>query len=51
MSDPIGWHSLVNRAGSVLFKTFTTSYKNFKERFFKEFVESASMSHFIDAAG
>jgi len=37
--------------GSVLFKAFTTSYKNFKERFFKVLVESEGTSHFFDAVG
>ena len=34
------WQSLVSRAGSVLFKPFTTSYKNFKGKFFKVLVRS-----------
>ena len=50
-SDPVGWHSLVSRAGSVLFKAFMASYKNFKERFFKVFVESVGTPYFFDAAG
>jgi len=51
LSDPVSWHSLVKRAGNVLFKAFTTSYKNFKERFFKVFVELAGMPHFFDTGG
>jgi len=50
-SDPVSWHSLVSRAGNVLFKASTTSYKNLKERFFKVFVERAGMPHFFDAVG
>jgi len=49
-SDLVGWHSLVSRAGSVLLKAFTASYNNFKERFFKVFMEPAGMAHFFDAA-
>jgi len=48
-SDPVCWHLLVSRAGSILFKAFTASYKNFKEKFFKVFVEPAGMLHFFDA--
>ena len=47
--DPVRWHSLVSQVGSVLFKAFTTSYKNFKERFFKVFMEPAGTPHFFDA--
>jgi len=47
----VEWHSLVSRAGNVLFKAFMTSYKNFKERFFKVFVDSAGTSHFFDVVG
>ena len=54
MSHPaelVGWHSLVSRAGSVLFKAFTASYKNFKEKFFKVYVELAGTRYFFDEVG
>ena len=50
-SELVGWHSLVSRAGSVLFKTFSASYKNFKEKFFKVFVEPTSTRYFFDEVG
>ena len=34
-SNPVSWVSLVSRPRSVRFAAFTTSYKNFKERYFK----------------
>jgi len=37
------WHSLVGRLGNVLFGSFTTSYKNFKEKFLKVFVRPEGM--------
>jgi len=51
VSHPVkltGWQSLVSREGSVLFKPFTTSYKNFKEKFFKVYMEPAGMRDFFD---
>jgi len=45
------WQSLVSRAGSVLFKPFTTSYKNFKEKFFKVYLEPAGTRYFFDEVG
>jgi len=50
-SDLVGWHSLVSRSGSVLFKAFLASYKNFKENFFKVFVEPAGTRYFFDEVG
>jgi len=50
-SELVGWHSLVSRASSVLFKALTTSYKNFKEKFFKVYVESAGTCYFFDDVG
>jgi len=47
----ISWQSLVSRAGSVLFKSFTASYKNFKEKFFKVYVEPAGTRYFFDKVG
>ena len=47
-SELVGWHSFVSRAGSVLFKAFSAFYKNFKEKFFKMFVEPAGTHYFFD---
>jgi len=47
-AELVGWHSLVGRIGSVLFKAFTASYKNFKEKLFKVFVEPAGTCYFFD---
>ena len=41
------WHSLVSGAGSVLFKPFTASYKNFKEKFFKVYVDPSGTYYFF----
>ena len=35
----------------VLFKPFTASYKNFKEKFFKVYVEPAGTRYFFDEVG
>jgi len=45
------WQSLVSRAGSVLFKPFTTSYKNFKEKFFKVYEKPAGTRYLFDEVG
>jgi len=45
------WQSLVSRAGSVLFKPFTASYKNFKEKFFKVYVEPTGTRYFFEEVG
>jgi len=37
-STPVSWLSLSSRPGNIRFAAFTTSYKNFKERYFKFFV-------------
>ena len=34
-SNPVSWVSLTSRPGSVRLAAFTTSYKNFRERYFK----------------
>jgi len=47
----ISWQSLVSRVVSVLFKAFTTSYKNFKEKFIKVYVEPAGTRYFFDEVG
>ena len=47
----VSWVSLVSRLGSVRFAAFTTSYKNFKERYFKIFVEPDDREYFYTAEG
>jgi len=42
---------LVSRAGSVSFKALSASYKNFKEKFFKVFVEPPGTRYFFDEVG
>jgi len=49
--SPVSWVSLVSRPGSVRFAAFTTSYKNFKERYFKIFVEPDGQEYFYNADG
>jgi len=49
-SELLGWHSLVSWEGSMLFKPFSTSYKNFKEKFLKMFVKLAGTHYFFDEA-
>jgi len=49
--SPISWVSLVSRPGSVRFTAFTTSYKNFKERYFKIFVGPDDREYFYNAEG
>ena len=49
--SPVSWVSLVSRSGSVRFAAFTTSYKNFKERYFKIFVEPDGREYFYTAEG
>jgi len=48
-ANPVSWVSLTSRPGSVCFAAFTTSYKNFKERYFKIFVEPDSREYFYNA--
>ena len=50
-ANPVSWVSLVSRPGSVRFAAFTTSYKNFKERYFKVFVELDDREHLYLAEG
>ena len=49
--SPVSWVSLVSHPGSVRFAAFTTSYKNFKERYFKIFVEPDGREYFYSAEG
>jgi len=46
--DPVSWLSFINRSSNILFALYTTSYKNFKEKFFKLFVESEGKELFFD---
>jgi len=50
-TEPIQWHSLIIQSGNILFSSYTTSYKNFKERFFKVFIRPKSMPYFFDEVG
>jgi len=50
-SELVDRHSLVSRSGSVLFKAFMASYKNFKEKFFKVFMEPVGTRYFFIEAG
>jgi len=34
-AEPVIWHSLISRSGNIILNPFTTSYTNFKGRFFK----------------
>jgi len=47
----VGWLSLSSRSGNVRFAAFTTSYKNFKEYYFKVFVEPDGRDLFYNADG
>jgi len=50
-STPVGWLSLSSRLGNVRFAAFTTSYKNFKDYYFKVFVEPDGRDLFYNADG
>ena len=50
-STPVGWLSLSSRPGNVRFAAFTTSYKIFKDYFFKVFVEPDGRDLFYNADG
>ena len=47
MSSPVSWLSLTSQPGSVRFAAFTTYYKNFKEKYFKIFVELDGRDFFM----
>ena len=38
-TEPFSWLSLISRWGNILFAPFTSTYKNFKGKFFKIFIE------------
>ena len=50
-STLVGWLSMSSLPGNVRFAIFTTSYKNFKEYYFKFFVEPDSRDLFYNADG
>ena len=50
-STPVSWLSLSSRPGNVRFVAYTTSYKNFKENYFKVFVEPDDRDLFYNADG
>jgi len=50
-STPVSWLSLSSRPGNVWFAPYTTSYKKFKEKYFKIFVEPNGSDFFYDAEG
>ena len=39
LADHISWLSLASRSGNILFAPLTSSYKNFKGKFFKKLIE------------
>jgi len=45
------WHLLVGRSGNVLFDSFSTSYKNFKEKFLMVFIRLEGVKYFFDEVG
>jgi len=47
----VSWLSLSSRPGNVRFAVFTTSYKNFKEKYFKIFMELDDRDYLYDAEG
>jgi len=51
LSTPVSWLSLSSRPGNIRFAAFTTSYKNFKERYFKIFVEPDDRDYFYNTNG
>ena len=50
-ADPVSWLSLVSWADNTLFSPFTTSYKKFKGKFFKNFIELEGLGRFFDKDG
>jgi len=50
-TESVSWLSFISRLGNILFNPYTTSYKNFKGKFFKFFVELEGMGLFFDEAG
>lgn len=50
-STPMSWLSLSSPSRSIRFAPYTTSYKNFKEKYFKIFVELDGRPYFYDTDG
>jgi len=50
-AQPVSWHSLIGRSGSVLFNSFVVSSKRFKERFVKFIIRPKATTYFLDEAG
>jgi len=48
---PVSWFSLISRSGNVRFAPYTTSYKFFKDNYFKIFVEPDGRDLFYNADG
>jgi len=51
LAEPVSWHSFISRPDNILFSLFTISYKNFKGKFFKIFVEPEDTRFFFDKVG
>jgi len=47
-SHPVKWVSLVSQSHNVPFTLFSSSYKYFKDSFFKIVITAASRHHFFD---
>ena len=47
----VGWLSLTSLPCGILFTLFTSSYENFKERYFKFFVKPDGKPDFYDSKG
>jgi len=50
-SDPVSWLLLISQQSNILFNPYTTSYKNFKGKILKLFVETEGMDLFFDETG
>jgi len=50
-TNPVGWLSLTSRPGNIIFKPFTSSYKKFKERYYKMLIEPDGKPYFYDSEG
>lgn len=47
----VSWLLLTSQRGNILFTLYTSSYKNFKEKFFKIYIESKGREFFYDQEG
>lgn len=50
-TNPVSWLLLISQPSNILFSPYTTSYKNFKGKFFKLFVEPKGSRLFFDETG